>query len=82
MTRMKTTKKTSLEAALLKAIETSGLSIYRIAKDSGLDKAPLYKFVNGKRSLTLPTAGILADFLGLELVQKPEPKKKTVKKRT
>lgn len=77
---MKTTQKTPLEKALLKAIETSGLSIYQIAKGSGLDTAPLYNFVNGKRSLTLPTAGILADALGLELVQKTEPKK-TVKKR-
>ena len=72
MTRMKKTQKTTLEKALLKAIKTSGFSIYRIAKDSGLDKAPLYNFVNDKRSLTLPTAGKLADALGLELVQKPK----------
>ena len=76
---MNSKQKTTLEKALLKAIETSGLSVYRISKDSGLDKAPLYNFVNGKRSLTLPTASKLADFLGLELL--PKQKKKTVKKR-
>ena len=68
--RMKTTPKTPLETTLLKALKDSGTTIYEISKQSGLDTAPLYNFVNGKRSLTLPTAGRLADALGLELVQK------------
>lgn len=72
---MKKTKPTKLEKTFLKAIETSGLTIYQIAKQSGIDTACLYNFVNGKRSLTLPTAGTLADTLGLELVQKKHTKK-------
>lgn len=78
---MKTTKKTPLEKTLLTAISKGGISIYELSKQSSIDTACIYNFVNGKRSLTLPTAGKLADALGLELVQKTEPKK-TVKKRT
>jgi transcriptional regulator of acetoin/glycerol metabolism len=48
MTPMKTTKKTKLEAAFLKAIESSGLNVNQISRASGIDTAQLYHFVNGK----------------------------------
>ena len=62
-------KPTQLEKALLDAIENSGLSLYAIAQKAGLCYAPVFHFATGQRSLTLPTAGKLADALGLELVQ-------------
>jgi plasmid maintenance system antidote protein VapI len=64
----------------LKKIKVFLLSLYALAQKAGLCYAPVFHFASGQRSLTLPTAGKLADALGLELVQKTKPKK-TVKKR-
>ena len=52
---------------LKQAIEESGMSRYRIAKESGLTESQLSYFVRNKRSLTLPAAAKLAKALGLEL---------------
>ncbi|NIP22277.1 MAG: helix-turn-helix domain-containing protein [Phycisphaerae bacterium] len=58
------------------ALIESKVSRYRIAKESGLTESQLSYFVNGKRTLTLPTAAKLAKVLGLELVEKKGKKKK------
>lgn len=78
ITPMKTTKKTPLEKALLAAIKDSGMTLNTLAQKAGICYAPVFHFATGQRSLTLPTAGKLAAALGLELVQRTEPKK-TVK---
>ena len=62
--------KTDLEMQIRIAIKKSGLSVYRLAKDSGVPQAALCRFVNGKRGITLTTASKLAKTLGLELVLK------------
>ena len=61
-----------LERQLRQAIRDSGLTIYRLAKDSGVSQPVLSRFVNGKRGITLATASKLAEALGLEL----RPKRK------
>lgn len=63
---------TDIEAQLLQAIRSSGMTRYRLAKISGVSEGILSLFVNGHRSLTLPTAAKLAKALNLEL----RPKKK------
>jgi transcriptional regulator with XRE-family HTH domain len=60
-------KREDIEQRLKRAVLESGLSRYRIAEISGISEAQLSYFVNGKRSLTLPTAAKLAEVLGLEL---------------
>jgi len=62
-----------IERQLRQAIRKSGMSRYRIAKESGLTESQLSYFIHGKRSLTLPAAAKLAKALGLEL--KPVTKK-------
>jgi transcriptional regulator with XRE-family HTH domain len=52
------------------AIEQSGLTRYRIAKDTGIDEAALMRFVRGETSLRLDRADVLAEFLGLELAKR------------
>lgn len=59
-----------IEKQLEQAIIESGLSCYRIAKESGLTESQLSYFINGKRSLTLPAAAKLAKVLGLELIKR------------
>ena len=59
-----------LEKQIRAAIKKSGLTIYRLAKDSGVPQPVLSRFVNAKRGITLSTASKLAEALGLELTRK------------
>ena len=70
------TKQTYLEEHLKTAIAKSGLSVYRLAKDSGVSQPVLCRFVNGQRGITLATASKLVEALGLELVVKKRKSKK------
>ena len=63
---------TYLENQIRVAIRRSGLSVYRLAKDSGVSQPVLCRFVNGTRGINLTTASKLVEILGLELV----PRKK------
>ena len=49
------------------AIEESGVSRYRIAKDTGITEPSLCRFMQGVASLRLDKADVLAEYLGLEL---------------
>lgn len=59
---------TDLEHAIRHAIVASGVPLLQIAKAAGVSHPSLYHFANGKRGLTLETAGKLCDALGLEVV--------------
>ena len=52
------------------AIEESGVTRYRIAKDTGIPETSLMRFVRGETSLRLDKADVLAEYLGLQLVRK------------
>ena len=73
---MMATKQTYLEEQIKTAIAKSGLSVYRLAKDSGVSQPVLCRFVNDQRGITLATASKLAKALDLELVVKRKRKKK------
>ena len=62
-------KNIDIEKQLKNALLDSGMSRAEIARKSKkqLSEAQLSYFVNDKRSLTLPSAAILAKILGLEL---------------
>ena len=68
-------RQTYLDKQIREAIKDSGLTIYRLAKDSGVSQPVLCRFVNGKRGITLATASKLVEVLGLELVAKKRKKK-------
>lgn len=59
-----------MTAALKKAIQDSGLTLYRIAKDTGIVGTSLLRFMRGETSLRLDKADVLAEYLGLELVKR------------
>lgn len=63
-------KEKDIEDQLKVAILNSEMTRYKISQLSGLSNAQLSYFVNGKRSLTLPTAAKLAKVLGLKLIKK------------
>ena len=56
-----------LERQLRQAIRESGMSVYRLAKLSGVPQPVLSRFMNGTRGITLATTSKLASVLGLEL---------------
>lgn len=62
-----------ISSQLKAAIESSGLSLYRIALDAGIDQAVLRRFVNNDADIRISTIDKLADALRLELA----PVKKT-----
>jgi plasmid maintenance system antidote protein VapI len=51
-------------------IAESGLSLYRIAKDTGVVKTSLMRFMRRETSLRLDKVDVLADYVGLELVKR------------
>lgn len=63
----KTKPRPTLTEALKAAIEQSGLTRYRIAKDTGITEASLCRFMQGETSLRLDKADLLVTYLGLEL---------------
>ncbi|MFZ1933869.1 MAG: helix-turn-helix transcriptional regulator [Thermoguttaceae bacterium] len=67
-------RKPTMTNALKAAITESGLTRYRIAKDTGIDEAALMRFMRGETSLRLDKADVLAEYLGLELVKKRKAK--------
>ncbi len=54
------------------AIAESGHTRYRIALETGVPQTSLMRFMRGETSLRLDKADAVAEFLGLELVQKPK----------
>jgi transcriptional regulator with XRE-family HTH domain len=59
----------SISEALLDAIERSGMSVRDLEAASGVSRAALSRFRNGKQGLTLASLDALARVLGLELVE-------------
>ena len=56
-----------IERQLRDAARRSGLSMYRLSKESGVAYAGLHGFLTGDRRLSLRVAARLATALGLEL---------------
>lgn len=65
----KSKRRPTMTKVLKAAIEGSGLTRYRIAKDTGITEPSLCRFMQGVASLRLDKADVLAEYLGLELVR-------------
>ena len=71
----KSPPRVSLADQLRQAINESGLTQYRIAKESGVQQTILSRFATGERNVQLDTADKLAAYFGMSLnpPQKPSP---------
>jgi transcriptional regulator with XRE-family HTH domain len=69
-------KRTSLTDQLRQAINDSGLTRYRIAKETGIRESALAQFYNGHRGLSMKSLNALGEFLQLKITlgRKPETK--------
>lgn len=54
------------------ALEASGKSRYRIAQDTRIAESGLSRLMSGERGLSIESAEVLADYLGLEIVVQPK----------
>jgi len=57
-----------VSTALKKALRKSELTPYAIAKETGIQRDVLTRFLNGERGLQLETVDRLAKFFGLDIV--------------
>ncbi len=67
-------RRQTLADQLRSAIRSSGLSVYRIALDTGVSQPVITRFVNGKRTVTLETADALAAYFNMRLTAPRLPK--------
>ena len=59
----------TLTDQLIQTIEQSGLTQYRIAKDTGVSCPIVQRFVSRERGITLETADKLAEYFGMRLTK-------------
>ena len=72
----KNTKQT-LTDQLRQAVADWGRTLGELARDTGIDKSALSRFVNGERGLSMEGINAIGDCLGLRIVaEKPRAKKK------
>lgn len=64
-----------IDQQLRQAIERSGLSLYRIAKDSGVRYSALFRYVNDGKELRLPNVEKLAAYFGMKFTAPKQPKR-------
>ena len=66
MTR-KNEKAGAWNAMIRKAINDSGLSLYAVAQKAKLNVAPIQRFMAAEHGLTVNSAELICDVVGLEL---------------
>jgi hypothetical protein len=65
-----------LSDQLRHAIDASGLTRYRISKETGISETTLALFYNGHRGLSMRAMDTLGEFLELEIIMRRKPSKK------
>jgi ribosome-binding protein aMBF1 (putative translation factor) len=63
-----TRRRDKLTDQIRRAINESGVSRYRLWKETGIDQATLSRFMAGKAGMTLKSLDVLADALRLRVV--------------
>ena len=69
-------KRTRFSDQIRQAVDSSGLSRYRICKEADIDQAAFSRFMSGKAGLALATLDALADVIGLDIVTNNAPSEK------
>ena len=63
-------KYTKLSDQIRAVIESSGVTRYRISKQTGIAESVLSRFMHGRAGLQMDTLDTLGEFLELEIVQR------------
>ena len=67
-------RRVRLSEQVRRAVDASGLSRYRIAKEIGVSESTMSRFMAGKGGLSLANLDALADLLGLDIAAPRRPK--------
>ncbi len=67
---MSETKRASLTDVLRRAIVESGMSYKSLSRETGVARASIQRFVDGRQSIRLDMADRLAAYFGLELIKR------------
>jgi transcriptional regulator with XRE-family HTH domain len=62
-------KRRSLAEDMRRAIEESGITMYKLSQDSGVDRSQLSRFMRNERDLSLTVADKLCEVLGMKLTR-------------
>jgi transcriptional regulator with XRE-family HTH domain len=65
---MSKSKRDTLAGDLRQAINESGISMYKLAQDTGVSRSQLSRFMREERDLSLGVANKLCEVLGLRLI--------------
>ncbi|MHB1037775.1 MAG: hypothetical protein ACYC35_25430 [Pirellulales bacterium] len=71
---MRKTKPPTVSDVLRKTIAESGIPLLTLEQETGVVRASIMRFVRGDQSLLLSKVDALAEYFGLELVQKRKAK--------
>jgi len=63
-------KRTKVSDQIRHAVESSGVSRYRIAQETEIEQSTLSRFMAGAGGMTVETLDKLGEYLGLEIVVK------------
>ncbi len=63
-------KAKTVSERIREAIETADLTRYRIAQETGIEESALSRFMSRDRGLSMEALDALAEYFGLELVQR------------
>ena len=61
---------------IIKEIEKGEVTRYRISQDTGIPESTLCRLIHRQGGMSIPTADILCEYLGLELISKKKRKSK------
>ncbi len=76
-TELMAKKRTKLLADQLRqAINESGVTRYRIAKETGISESTLSQFYNGYRGLSMEAMNALGEYLELTIIMRRKPLKR------
>ena len=67
-------KRQKMSDQIRAAIDASGVTRYRIAQETKIDEGTVSRFMAGKAGLAMKALDKLAEYLGLEIVVKGQPK--------
>jgi transcriptional regulator with XRE-family HTH domain len=65
---MRKKPKHKLTDQLRRAVADSGKTLGEFARDTGIDKSALSRFVNGERGLSMEALDAVGEYLGLRIV--------------
>jgi transcriptional regulator with XRE-family HTH domain len=64
-------KRQTLAEQLREAITRSGITLYKLSQESGIDRSQLSRFMRGERDMSLLVTDKLTQVLGLQFCENP-----------